>query len=62
MDVALDIAMNVWTARSGSKAKEVRWKRGAWKSTVRHRIKLDHAVIKALERKAERFLEDQTRA
>jgi hypothetical protein len=61
MDVALDIAMNVSTARAGSKAKEVRWKAaamalaGAWKGTMRHRIKLDHTVIKALERKAERF-------
>jgi hypothetical protein len=51
MDVAFDIAMNVSTARAGSKAKQVRWKaamrsRGAWKGTMRHRIKLDHTVIK----------------
>jgi hypothetical protein len=46
--------------------KEVRWKAamaiaGARKGGMRHRIKLAHIAIKALDRKAERFLEGQTR-
>ena len=67
MDVALDIAMNYLDLTGQAVMyEEVRSTAAmaiaaAWKVGVRHRIKLAHVAIKAVERKQEPFLKYQKR-
>jgi hypothetical protein len=67
MDQALDIAMD-YLERTEQAVKFIEVQRvaataivTAWKMGVRHRLRLANIAIKAVERKAERFLEDQER-
>ena len=62
LDEALDIAMD-YLERTEQAEKFVEVQRvaamaivAAWKGGVRHRIKLAHVAIKAVERKAEPYL------
>ena len=61
MDVALNIAMD-YLDRTGQAVmfKEAQWKAAmaiaaAWKAGVRHRIKLAHVAIKAVEQPRDSF-------
>jgi hypothetical protein len=67
MDQALDIAMD-YLERTEQAVKFIEVQRvaataivTAWKMGVRHRLRLANIAIKAVERKAERFLENQER-
>jgi hypothetical protein len=67
MDQALDIAMD-YLERTEQAVKFIEVQRvaataivTAWKMGVRHRLRLANIAIKAVERKAEPFLEDQER-
>ena len=67
MDQALDIAMD-YLERTEQAVKFIEVQRvaataivTAWKMGVWHRLRLANIAIKAVERKAERFLEDQER-
>ena len=67
MDQALDIAMD-YLERTEQAVKFIEVQRvaataivTAWKMGVRHRLRLANIAIKAVERKAKPFLEDQER-
>jgi hypothetical protein len=67
MDVALDIAMD-YLERTGQALKFLETQRvaataiiTAWQMGERRRLRLANVPIKAVERKTERFLEDQKR-
>ncbi len=67
MDEALDIAMD-YLERTGQAEKFIEVQRvaataiaSAWKMGVRHRVRLANIAIKAVERKTERFSDNQKR-